>query len=306
MNSKPSQNEVSSWQRAFLERHNLPLHYLADARKWFTPLVDWLIAHHERAHPYLLLAVNGCQGSGKTTLAHYLADVLVAEHGVATLALSLDDFYLPRDQRKALARNVHPLLQTRGVPGTHEISLLMDTLQALGDPTLYPLAVPRFDKASDERMQPSHWYQVEEPPRVVILEGWCLGARPQSEADLATAVNALEAEEDPGLDWRRYVNEALLDYLPLYELVDCWTMLKAPSFDSVFDWRLEQETKLAQQQPDARGLIDATAMRRFIAHYQRLTESCLQDLPGRADCVLQLTQSREIESVHWRQGGEVA
>lgn len=56
---------------------------------------------------------------------------LLQAQGLAAVALSLEDFYLTRQQRAEFARRVHPLVQTRGVPGTHDIALVLKVIEAL-------------------------------------------------------------------------------------------------------------------------------------------------------------------------------
>ena len=80
-------------------------------------------------HP-LVLGICGAQGSGKSTLAEALAERLERD-GLACAVLSLDDLYLTRAERERLARGVHPLLATRGPPGTHDTSLGIAVLDAL-------------------------------------------------------------------------------------------------------------------------------------------------------------------------------
>ena len=60
--------------------------------------------------------MNGAQGSGKSTLARFLQLYLEKLYGLSVVILSLDDLYLTRAERIALAEEVHPLLETRGVP----------------------------------------------------------------------------------------------------------------------------------------------------------------------------------------------
>ncbi len=92
---------------------------------------------------------------------------------------------------------MHPLLATRGVPGTHDIDLLQKTLDALRKAaTRHPARVPRFDKGLDTRLAPSRWRPVARMPELVILEGWCIGVPPQGAAALARPVNRLERDED--------------------------------------------------------------------------------------------------------------
>ena len=88
-------------------------------------LAGTLIANHARPGHTPLIGVAGAQGSGKTTLARSLA---VALGGVQ---LSLDDVYRTRAERQTLARDLHPLLATRGPPLTHDLDLLAATIAAL-------------------------------------------------------------------------------------------------------------------------------------------------------------------------------
>ena len=72
-------HHAASWQEAFCSQHRLGQDYLLHAQKWFDPLADALAGHqHGASHP-LLVAVNGCQGSGKTTLCAYLCSRLAAQ-----------------------------------------------------------------------------------------------------------------------------------------------------------------------------------------------------------------------------------
>ena len=298
-------HSTAPWQVEFLRRHSLAPDYLLHAQKWFDPLADILAAHQNSAAGPLLVAVNGSQGSGKTTLCAYLLARLQAIHGLRAVSLSLDDFYLTRAEREALAATRHPLLRTHGVPATHDMALLGTTLDALLAPRgAAPVAVPRFDKAADDRRPRSAWEQVTGPVHIVLLEGWCLGARPQDAAQLARPINQLEREEDPDGRWRARVNDALArDFPALYQRVHYWVMLQAPSFAAVYAWRLEQEQKLRLATGGAgQGLMSDAAVARFIQFYQRLTEHCLASLPEQVDCLYRLDSGRRITAC--RQRGE--
>jgi D-glycerate 3-kinase len=286
----------------FLDQQRLDFAYLRDAQRWFAPLAESLALHQSSASSAPpgappLVAVNGCQGSGKTTLCAYLAASLQAQYGLRVLPLSLDDFYLTRARRRELAAGVHPLLATRGVPGTHDMVLLNDTLdKLLAPPGPDPVPVPRFDKARDDRRRRPLWDKVEGRLDLILLEGWCLGARPQSAIELVQPVNELERREDPDAFWRDYVNEALRrDFSPLYDRVDRWVMLQAPSFACVYRWRLEQEHKLARSRAKA-GVAVMTdgQVARFIEYYQRLTEHCLATVPATVDYLFTLDEERRV------------
>lgn len=293
----------ASWQEAFLARHDLESSYLLHAQKWFDSLAGSLSAHCNGAFAPLLVAVNGCQGSGKTTLCAYLCALLEAQYGLRALSLSLDDFYLTRAQREALGAGVHPLLGTRGVPGTHDMALLGNTLDALLAPDCdTPVPVPRFDKARDDRRPRKEWDEVAGGVDLILLEGWCLGARPQSAGELVQPINELERDEDSDGRWRNYVNAALRrDFLPLYERVDEWVMLQAPSFACVHNWRLEQEQKLRRQNAGTgEGLMTEAQLARFIQYYQRLTGHCLKRLPARVNYLYTLDEQRQITAFKHR------
>jgi len=214
------------WQEAFLDEHRLPLAYLDTAARYFDPLVERLRKAQAAAAGSLCVALNGSQGSGKSTLSAYLRVALAERHGLSCLDLSLDDFYLTRAERESLAARVHPLLRTRGVPGTHDVRLLRDTLDALLRSESAEVAVPRFDKADDDRAPRVAWTRVAAPVAVVLLEGWCLGARAVTDAALREPLNDLERDEDRDGTWRRYANTCLREhYEPLYDMFDLWLML---------------------------------------------------------------------------------
>src|SRR5690606_11364294 len=130
--------------------------------------LDDALAHGARAY-----GITGLQGTGKSTLAAQMA-ALAAERGRTVAVLSVDDVYLDHDERARLAREVHPLLATRGPPGTHDAALACHTLDALraGE----TVALPRFDKLADRRRPESDWPRAGRV-ELVLFEGWFLGTR---------------------------------------------------------------------------------------------------------------------------------
>ncbi|KJV30902.1 kinase [Luteibacter yeojuensis] len=243
-----------------------------------------------RAPGPFVLGVSGLQGSGKSTLATGLVAAAAAQ-GLGAVALSLDDAYLTHAERVALSATVHPLLRTRGVPGTHDLALLASTLDALAKASpARPVPIPRFNKGQDDRYEPALWPTEPEVPALVVLEGWCLGLAPQDEAALAEPVNTLEREEDADGTWRRYVNEQLAGYQPLWRQLDALVVLEAPSWEVVARWRDQAEQPLrARGEPRA---MDAPALARFLQHYERLSRHALATLPARADLLIPLDEHR--------------
>ncbi|MCK9542468.1 MAG: kinase [Novosphingobium sp.] len=249
-----------------------------------------------RARP-LIVGICGAQGIGKSTLAQDVTSVC-AGRGIGCAVLSLDDIYLTRAERRGLAMRVHPLLATRGPPGTHDIALGLNTLTALrrGEAT----ALPRFDKARDDRAPANEWPLAPRPCDVLLFEGWCVGAQPQPEKALLAPVNGREAAEDPQGIWRRYCNDALAgEYRTLFAAVDRLVLLAAPGFEAVYDWRLEQERKLRESRPDGNtaGIMDAQGVARFIRLYERLTRHILDEMPARAHLVIALDKDRHVTGI---------
>lgn len=238
----------------------------------------------------LVVGICGAQGSGKTTLVAALSLALDAG-GIATATLSLDDLYLTRAERQALAREVHPLFATRGVPGTHEMALGLEVLAAIERGAAARL--PRFDKGSDDRAPIETWPSAPENTQVLLLEGWCLGAGPQDPAALAVPVNAMEADEDPEGVWRSHANAALAGpYQPLFARIDLLILLAAPGWDVVARWREQQEAEL--RATGATRAMNPVEVQRFIQHYERLTRWILEEMPDRADLVVRLGEGREV------------
>lgn len=264
----------------------------ADANTWDAGFVAALL---DRLPPSrrgsTVIGLSGLQGSGKSTLAGQLAAASRAR-GVEAQVLSLDDVYFGRRERGRLAREVHPLLRTRGVPGTHDVALLLATVESLRHAsTTRPALLPRFDKGTDTRLPPSRWRRVTRRPALIVIEGWCLGVPPQPAAALAVPVNALERLEDRDGRWRRYANAQLAgEHAQLAARLDRLVMLQAPDWSVVTRWRAEQEQALHRR--GAPQAMDAPALRRFLMHYERISRHALAVLPVRADAVVPLDRKR--------------
>lgn len=248
--------------------------------------VGRLIADGPKDRP-ALIAIVGAQGSGKTTLARAAA----ARFGAAQI--SIDDVYLTRADREAMARDVHLLFVTRGPPGTHDLGLLqrlIDALSAAGpdDRT----RIPDFDKRGDDRRPLEDWRAFRGRPSAILIDAWCLGALPEDPAALAEPVNPLEADHDPDGDWRRAVNGfvggAYADFIARFDAV---LFLRAPSFDVVLDWRCQQEADLLGVAPADLPAAERERLAGFIQSFERVTRRML-DGGVQADVVVQLDRNR--------------
>lgn len=259
-------------------------------------LLDWLQLRIENHPGCFVLGVCGSQGSGKSTLARKLILALQAR-GLRCATLSLDDLYLTHAERQQLARSVHPLLATRGVPGTHDVDMGCEVIEAArrlgsGD----SLQLPRFDKAQDDRHPTSAWDTQQGPLDLLIFEGWCVGVGAQGPDALHTAVNELERNEDADGRWRRWVNQQLSEHYPkLFGQLDALLYLKIPGWSAVLNWRRQQEAETAAASTSGNNrLMNETQLQRFIQHYQRLTEHALDSLPLRANVVRSIDEAHQV------------
>ncbi|MEQ6884709.1 hypothetical protein [Salicola sp. Rm-C-2C1-2] len=293
------QHAVVALQR-FVADEQLPQGWMSVFPRLVIPMAAWLLSEQRRLGRPLVMAIGGSQGSGKTTFSRALRLVLHHCFAVPACVLSLDDFYLSRSSRLELANSVHPLLATRGVPGTHEIEALLecvDALQAASHDS--QTLLPRFDKSRDDRAPTSECTAFQGRPGVIFLEGWCLGAQPVSEGELALPINQLEAEHDPEGHWRRYVNEQLAGrYKHLFQRFDRSLFLQAPSWNAVKRWRLLQEAKLIRNSSDSyrAHLDEGDAFDTFMAHYERITRRLL-DSPPATELRLALDEQQRLATL---------
>lgn len=287
------------WIEELQTAEQLPESYILDVVECVVPLAKRMRDLHEHLARPMIVGINGAQGSGKTTLTLFLAECLRRDFGLSVASLSLDDLYLGKAAREALAENIHPLLRTRGVPGTHDVALGKKLLRALTEQDEERvIKLPVFDKAIDDQLQPSEWRSIEAPVDVVLFEGWCVGARPQRDADLRDSVNALEAQDDTDGRWRSLVNRHLeSDYAELFSRLDALVMLRISSFDKVFEWRELQEHKMSGE-----SAMSAAELRHFVMHFERLTRHVLARMPDYANTIIELDDTHgmsEMVNKNW-------
>ncbi len=286
---------------AFMRQNRLPASNKETFIEHYVPLAAWVRNNAGNTRQFFL-GISGGQGTGKSTLASFLKCVLEQETGLRVAVLSLDDFYLTRREREALSKQVHPLLKTRGVPGTHDTQLLSACLQGLRQLQAgEDYSLPRFDKSRDDRTEVGVWPTVMGPIDIIILEGWCVGSVAQSIEELTVPVNALEREQDADGIWRAYVNRKLeLDYAPVFQALDACVFLQLPDFNAVYRWRHKQETELVESSgPQSTQVMDKAALHHFVQHFERLSKAAMVALPEVADVCLMLDSNhRCVQSIY--------
>tara|TARA_R110000744_G_scaffold117745_1_gene220126 strand:- start:21314 stop:22195 length:882 start_codon:yes stop_codon:yes gene_type:complete len=283
----------------FIKQNKLPEKFRQTAKDYYQPLAERIFSQFTKSSNAYFVGINGCQGSGKSTLTDFIAEYLTKTHQLNIVVMSLDDFYFTGEKRQQLAHDIHPLLATRGVPGTHDMKMLEGVLKKL-KAKKNGFSIPRFNKATDEPFPEAQWQVIEHPIDIILLEGWCWGVKPQTDEQLKAPVNELELKHDANGDWRCYVNEQLkLNYQPLYHQMDFWLALQAPSFDCVYKWRLEQEQKLKDKNIDLANskIMKSAGILNFTQYFQRLSVQACNTISQSADAIFYLDYARNITNM---------
>ena len=240
-----------------------------------------------------VLGLSGPPGSGKSTLARALV-AHANRTGVTACLLSLDDYYLGRSQRQRMAKTIHPLFRQRGVPGSHELDRLLSDLERIRSGQLDGLSLPAFDKSNDDRAPVERPCPLESRPQLVVLEGWCIGAPPQSGAALAEPVNALERIQDAEGLWRRQVLHYWQQlHAALDRRLDQLWYIRVPGWNCVIDWRWQQERELANRNLKSRADVEE-----FLGSFERIVNHMQDSCTRWADLVLEADHEHHISLVN--------
>ena len=270
-------------------------------KKIYIPISFWIENKYKKKGETLILGFSGGQGSGKTTVTGILKIILKKFFKRRIHVSSIDNFYKTLEDRNKISNKIHPLLKTRGVPGTHDINLVKNFFNIIRKKKFKKIKIPKFEKAMDNRLEKKYWFNIKQKPEIVILEGWCVGARPQSNSLIKRPINILEKYEDKDLKWRKYVNEKLKkEYKKLFVMIDHLIFMKIPNFKVVFKWRLLQEKKLKKKSYSNKKIMSYNEIKRFIMFYERITLQMMKDLSKSASVVMLLKKNHGIKKVLFR------
>ena len=177
-------------------------------KSFLIPLCFWISKKANKKRPYFV-GLAGGQGTGKTTISSLIRIILTKYFKLNVFRISIDDFYKTRKERINLSKRVHPMLLTRGVPGTHDINMMLNFFKKSKIKKFKRLKLPTFNKAIDDRFSKKKWYDLKSKPDVIIFEGWCVGAKSENSITLKRTINSMEKLMDQQQIWRKYVNQQL-------------------------------------------------------------------------------------------------
>ena len=271
-------------------------------KNYLIPICFWIAKKASKKKPYLV-GLAGGQGSGKTTISSIIKIILEKYFKLKVFKISIDDFYKTRKERFNLSKKIHPMLLTRGVPGTHDVKMMLDFFKKVKSKNFKNIALPNFNKAIDDRFAKKNWYKIKEQPDVIIFEGWCVGAKAELNKTLKKPINSLEKANDQKHVWRNFVNQQLkTKYRKLYSQLNCMIYLKAKNFSLLQKWRLKQEHKLWLNSKKSANhkIMSKGDVINFMQTYQRITENMFKKMPKYASIILNLNSNHQIKSAVYK------
>ena len=271
-------------------------------KNYLIPICFWIAKKADNKKPYFV-GLAGGQGTGKTTISSIIKIILEKYFKLKVFKISIDDFYKTRKERIALSKKVHPMLLTRGVPGTHDINMMLDFFKKSKAKKFKNMKLPNFNKAIDDRFPKNKWNTINKRPDVIIFEGWCVGARAETNKTLKKSINSMEKANDQKLVWRKYVNQQLKNkYKKLYSQLNCMIYLKAKNFSLLQKWRLKQEHKLWLKTKKKGGhkIMSKGDVINFMQTYQRITQNMFKNMPKYASIILNLNSNHQIKTAVYK------
>ena len=268
-------------------------------KSFLIPISFWIAKKAKKNKP-CIVGLSGGQGSGKTTISSIISIILRKYFKLNVFTISIDDFYKTRKERFLLSKRIHPSLMTRGVPGTHDINMILDFFKIVKGKKFRSLKLPKFNKVTDDRYNKKSWYSLKKKPDIIIFEGWCVGAKAEKNNTLKKSVNSMEKLKDTKLTWRSYVNEQLkTKYKQLYDQLNCLLYIKSSNFTLLKKWRIKQETKLRikNKRSNKFKIMSDQEVINFMQTYQRVTQSMFKYVPKYASIILNLKSNHQIKSV---------
>ena len=271
-------------------------------KNYLIPICFWIAKKADNKKPYFV-GLAGGQGTGKTTTSSIIKIILEKYFKLKVFKISIDDFYKTRKERISLSKKVHPMLLTRGVPGTHDINMMLDFFKKSKAKKFKNLKLPNFNKAIDDRFPKNKWNIINKRPDVIIFEGWCVGAKAETNKTLKKSINSMEKVNDHKLVWRKYVNQQLkTKYKKLYSQLNCMIYLKAKNFSLLQKWRLKQEHKLwiKTKKKGGHKIMSKRDVINFMQTYQRITQNMFKNMPKYASIILNLNSNHQIKTAVYK------
>tara|TARA_Y100001970_G_C14189415_1_gene834451 strand:+ start:656 stop:1525 length:870 start_codon:yes stop_codon:yes gene_type:complete len=254
--------------------------------EYIIPIIDKIIQSKDNK-----FLISGSQGVGKSTLSILLKIVIEKIYKKKVMLLSIDNYYLSKAKRLKLAKKVHPLLVTRGVPGTHNIKKLYQDINQFNKQK-FPISIPHFDKIKDDVTTKRNKIS---NAQILILEGWFCGSLPIRTKYLYKNINQLESKYDHNKVWRKYYNSMLKnEYKKVFNMFNKKIYMKPPSFKYILKWRSLQENNNANKS-NSKNFMNKDMLKKFIQHYEKITKWMMKTMPDKVDMLIKIDKNQKIK-----------
>ena len=259
-----------------------------------TEIKDTYYKLFSQLHNKKTLMIAGSQGSGKSTLSLLIKTYFKKFYKKDVVILSIDDFYLSSHQRKQLAnKSKTNLFKTRGVPGTHNLKSLNNSIDKL-KANKFPVYLPVFDKVTDNK---KNYTRKVNKADLIILEGWCVGAKPVEPSYLKKNINELEKKSDPDMIWRTSYNQALIKYQKLFNKFNYYIFIKLPDWKYVINWKYKQELNLRSLRSDNHL---KKKLYLFIQYYEKLSKWMSITCPDICNILITLDKNQKMKKITYK------
>ena len=257
--------------------------------KYLIPVINNII--NSKNNKFL---ISGSQGVGKSTLSQLLKYTIQKFYNKRVMLLSIDDYYLSKKKRIELSKKIHPLLITRGVPGTHNIKKLHEHVIKFNNQQ-FPIITPVFDKLKDDIIKKR---KIVNKAQILILEGWCCGALPIEVNYLKKNLNLLESNLDKNFIWRKFYNSKLgNEYQKVFNLFKKKIYIQPPSFKYIIKWRQAQEMHNISKSPNNK-VMNRYQLKKFIEHYEKITKWMIKTMPSKANILIKVDINQKIKKIN--------
>ena len=265
--------------------------------KFYLPLSEWIYSVYSKDFETKIIGLSGGQGAGKSTITGILKLILKKKYNLNLCVFSIDDFYKTKNDRLIMSKKKHPLFITRGVPGTHDITLLNNTIRKLKEKKFKTVLIPKFDKSKDDRLSKGKWQKIKIKPDIIIFEGWCVGTTHQNNIELKRPLNWIEKKYDENLKWRKMVNNLIKKrYKTLFNKIDKLVYLRVPNFNYIIKWRWLQEQKM-KLTTKSKKTMSKTQIKEFIMFYERLTKHMMKNYSKISDLTIFLDKNHRSKKM---------
>lgn len=213
------------------------------------------------------------------------------------------DFYLPYKGLRALAdaSPENALLAGRGPPGTHDVTLLSETLarvKSLNADSETKVELPVFDKSLHDGKgdRSTRTIPIEGPVDVFILEGWSLGYSAISSEILEKRWKKGRTASSHPWKTMEEINTNLYQFEKvIHPYFDAHIAIQPSSFDHVYRWRLQQEHHMKSLN-GGKGMTDEE-VERFVDRYMPVYECYAEDAHPSPSLTMFFGPDREVEKV---------